>query len=69
MAKHKKKIKMGDIVYLKTDLEQRPRIVIKYEVSPGGIYYQLGCVEVQSWHYEIEFTDTKEYFTNKVGFN
>lgn len=63
----KKKPKMGDIVYLKTDIAHLPRIIIKYEVSPGGIYYQLGQGAEASWHYQIEFdfnvTDMK-----KIGF-
>lgn len=63
-----KKPKIGDIVYLKTDLDQRPFIVIKYEVSPGGIYYQLGQTTESSWHYQIEFQSDKIVFSNKAGF-
>jgi len=62
----KKKPKIGDIVYLKTDIDKRPRIIIKYEVSPGGVYYQLGAGTELTWHYEIEFQS--EPVEKKIGF-
>lgn len=64
----KKKPKIGDIVYLKTDQEQKPRIIIKYEVSAGGIYYQLGQSTEATWHYQIEFTPDKIIQSGTAGF-
>lgn len=63
----KKKPKIGDIVYLKTDSKHEARIIIKYEVSPGGTYYQLGCGTEATWHYQIEF-ESEKFSEKKVGF-
>lgn len=47
----------GDIVYLKTDIEQIPRIVIAFTIRPGGVvYYELGCGPDSSFHFDIEIS-------------
>lgn len=61
-------IEIEDIVYLKTDTELLPRIVIKYEVSKSGTIYNLGCGSSSSWHYDFEFTKDKNELTSRVGY-
>jgi hypothetical protein len=37
------KIELGSIVYLKTDKDQLPRIVVRISISINGIMYELAC--------------------------
>lgn len=48
---------LGAIVVLKTDPEQRGRIVTAYTVTlPGSVTYQLSMADAMpSWHYAQEF--------------
>ena len=48
----------GDIVYLKTDQEQRPRMVLCIHIWPTGVMYELGCGPDSSDHHEFEITAT-----------
>lgn len=58
------KFNHGQIVYLKTDLEQKPRIVSRFTVMPSGqISYALGCGVEESWHYDFEISEEKEVLT------
>lgn len=46
-----------DIVYLKTDVDQLPRIITSFEVFKGGeILYKLVQRSTQSYHYGFEFS-------------
>lgn len=63
----KKKPKIQDIVYLKTDPEQKPRMVVKYEVSLAGVNWCLAVGETTSWHQDFEFSS--EVINNKIVFN
>lgn len=45
-----------DIVYLKTDVEQKPRIITGICVRDSGINYELSCGECLTWHYDFEIT-------------
>jgi hypothetical protein len=47
---------IGDMVYLKTDLEQQPRIVFALEVRKGDIMYRLVCGTEVSDHYDFELS-------------
>lgn len=51
---------IGNIVYLKTDPEQYPRIIKEILVSLDSKQYKLGCAELDTWHYEFEFTTQKD---------
>ncbi len=62
------KIKIEDIVYLKTDPDQLPRQIVKYEVSKTGKVYALGFAGSNSWHFDFEFTKEKPTSSNKPGF-
>ena len=47
----------GDIVYLMTDREQLPRMVLAFTLRPGGVaYYELGCGADASFHFDIEMS-------------
>ena len=51
----------GDIVYLKTDIDQRPRVVVAFEVYTGGeMLYKLACSTITSYHYEMEISKEKD---------
>lgn len=54
---------MGEVVYLKTDPDQLPRIVTGIDIRPGGSAgwrYQLGGGVSDSYHYAMEITREKK---------
>lgn len=44
------KYEMGDTVYLKTDPDQKVRMVSAILIRPGFIEYKLDCGTDFSWH-------------------
>lgn len=54
------KIEIGQIVYLKTDPEQKERIVTAILFRPTGITYELTQATDQSWHYAFEIAIEKD---------
>lgn len=54
------KFNFGDIVYLKTDPDQRPRIVTTFSVGVSSILYELSCGTITSWHRDFEMTAEKD---------
>jgi len=51
---------LEQVVYLRTDSDQEPRIVVGVQFIPGGsIQYRLNCGACESWHYECELTGEK----------
>lgn len=48
----------GEIVYLRTDQEQLPRLVMGYRLQNNSstLLYDLMCGTLQSCHYELELT-------------
>lgn len=50
---------IGQIVYLITDTDQKPRIVIGFAVFIGTIKYIIGQSEDDSSHYDFEISATK----------
>jgi hypothetical protein len=55
------KFNFGDVVYLKTDPDQRARIVSKMSVLPTGvIVYELSHNTYTSPHYEFEISTEKD---------
>lgn len=47
-------------VYLVTDVEQLPRVVVKVSQSIGNaISYTVHCCEIVSEHFECELSDEK----------
>lgn len=57
------KHKIGDVVFLKTDKEQDPRIITGILIRPYGNLYYLSKCETETTHFDIEFTsDINEIF-------
>jgi hypothetical protein len=54
------KFYFGQIVYLKTDKEQMPRIVTAIKITPHEIIYELFAGTVCSNHYDIEMSETAD---------
>lgn len=50
----------GDVVYLKTDKDQTPRIVTQITLTPQGMLYQLSQESKCSNHYDFEMSATKD---------
>jgi hypothetical protein len=51
------KYDLGQIVYLKTDVDQLQRIVSAITQRQGGIIYELCQGEKTSSHYDFEITE------------
>lgn len=46
-----------DVVYLKSDPDRLPRIVIRYTVSKYSTIYELSLADRVSTHYDFEITN------------
>lgn len=53
------KFNVGDIVYLRTDTEQKERIVTGVQLNPNGLIYRLVCEVTETWHYDFEISPEK----------
>ena len=51
---------LGDIVYLRTDPEQNPRMITGIMVRPIGIAYSVTFGANESAHYAIELNSTRD---------
>ena len=51
---------LGDILYLKTDIEQLERMICKIVVQQGLIMYGLALGSTYSEHYDFEITAKKD---------
>lgn len=58
---------IGQIVYLKTDREQFPRIVIGYYIFETGLTFSLSMGENTSSHYAFEISETKDVAIAVLG--
>lgn len=57
---------IGEIVYLRTDEDQYPRVIVSIEVYKNGeILYKICRGTESSYHYEFEMSSEKTY--NNVG--
>ncbi len=54
------KFDIGQVVYLRTDVDQVPRIVVKFEVTSSTVLYILASGEKETTHYDIEISETKD---------
>lgn len=51
---------LEQIVYLRTDEDQAPRMVVSVQFYPGGaIQYRLTCGACESWHHECEISASR----------
>ena len=53
------KFNISEIVYLRTDVDQSPRVVCSISVYPTELVYNLSCGTVQSGHYGFEISTEK----------
>ena len=60
MHKHFTTYTHGDIIYLRTDPEQRPRMVTVIRLTPSQIVYELSCGHESSEHYDIEMSASSD---------
>jgi hypothetical protein len=51
---------LGDIVFLITDKDQEPRIVVQITINQTGFQYCLKHGTVESWHFEMEVAAEKD---------
>ena len=52
------KFDIGQVVYLKSDEDQKKRIVKSIWLLQSGIQYQLSSGTCESWHFDFELSDT-----------
>lgn len=56
------KYNLGDLVYLKTDVDQELRMVTAIQVClDKGMIYSLSLGANETKHYELEISKTKNY--------
>lgn len=54
------RFKLGELVYLRTDPDQFPRIIVALQITAdGGMLYKLAIGMNEQWHYEIEIAREK----------
>lgn len=59
------KFSIGQTAYLKTDTDQKCRLVTAITLrAQGWLVYELSCGTGSSWHNEIEISETKD---NLIG--
>lgn len=59
----KTKFDLNEVVYLKTDIERKPRMVIDivfYKRKNELVYMLISGIDI-SYHYEVELTDNLHY--------
>lgn len=54
------KYDIGSLVYLKTDPDQRQRMITQISVTQCGVRYCLSCGQTDTWHYDIEISESKD---------
>lgn len=55
------KFSFGQIVYLKTDKDQLPRMVTKMQVNSNmSVIYELSCGTQDTWHFAIEIAEERD---------
>jgi hypothetical protein len=51
---------MEEMVYLKTDSSQYPRIITDFKWNGGDLLYEVSCGTMSSWHRGYEISKTKD---------
>ena len=54
------KFNIGDVVFLKTDIDQYERMVCGILIRPDGIQYAITLGDTENWHYDIEISKQKD---------
>lgn len=63
-----KRLAIKSVVTLKTDPQQLPRIITRYQVSPQCTMYELALGDMCSWHYRFEIRSKLEKRSVIAGF-
>ncbi len=58
------KFPLGQIIYLKTDKEQMPRIVTAIKITPHELVYEVYAGTICSNHFDIEMSETADILMN-----
>lgn len=62
------KFDLGELVYLKTDEDQKMRMVTEISVMlDGSLVYELTCGTVCTSHYEKEITEEKDILASTTN--
>ena len=54
------KYEIGDLVFLRTDVEQKERLVTGIQIRQKTVLYGLACETEETWHYEFEISRSKD---------
>lgn len=54
------KFEIGQTVYLITDEDQKPRLVISIRVNKYDLIYELNSGTIASFHYDFEISEEKQ---------
>lgn len=54
------KFKLKQVVYLKTDQDQKPRIVTSITIKPNDLLYEVSCGSDASDHFDFEMSAEKD---------
>jgi hypothetical protein len=55
------KFEINEFIYLKSDPEQRERLIVQIAVGGNGsIRYCVSCGTMETWHYDMEMTKEKD---------
>jgi len=54
------KYDIGDTVFLKTDYDQKERLVTRIQMTQGNVMYEVSCGTENSWHYDFELATEKD---------
>lgn len=57
----KTKYDIEQVIYLKTDEDQRERIITAITIRPLGVIYEVCCGTCTSSHYDFEMSTDKNY--------
>ena len=58
---------IGNRVFLKTDYEQKERLVTRIQITQGNIMYDLSCGECDSWHYDFEISTERDLLKASIN--
>ena len=52
--------KIGEIAFLRTDIDQRERLVTGILIRPAGVLYDLSFGSESSYHYDFEISKKRD---------
>jgi hypothetical protein len=59
---------IGDVVYLKTDTDQKPRLVTAIKVISGNVVlYEVTQATYVTGHYDYELSYSKDYSLTSIN--